>query len=313
MSSHKPHNDPNKHHIVPASYIEKWANGAGKVIEFRLIKGAYFSALPKHPNATGYAPGIYALPSDAKEEKQFIEKKILQPIDTHASIAHSILLSENPDRLNSQYVYSFSKFINSLVFRRISVAQQLIEGVPNFISKQLDEDKGVISQMLDIGLKEAPSNFVLKESPAKIKNSGAKVLANLLEKSDENINEILMAQWEIFDFQSTHETLLLGDNAPLIYNIQSMGRFIWLPLCPTKALLIAKNESQIDFFTQKNRTKLLRALNSDTVIRSDNFVWANDRWDTPYLHAFVKKRMKLRKPFHLPSLDLKQSKMNPDK
>ena len=80
-------NQPNKHHFVPAFYLSRWAGGQPKceLVEWSKPYKA-LGPTRRHPNATGFQPGLYSFESSDPNLKQWFESVFLRDVDNAASL-----------------------------------------------------------------------------------------------------------------------------------------------------------------------------------------------------------------------------------
>ena len=87
---------PTKHHHSPAFSLVPWAGADAKVCEMRMVPGLdrKFVAQRKHPNATGFMRNLYKIDGVPEQASQHLETNFMKPLDTRASTALNLMLSD---------------------------------------------------------------------------------------------------------------------------------------------------------------------------------------------------------------------------
>lgn len=103
-----------KNHFVPQGYLRQWAGQDERLCEF---SKPHHKVVPKrrHPAETGYQIDLYTISSAPEGERDKIEKRFMQRVDTDAAEAISYFREDVnlPDRLRS----GWSRFLMSLMQR----------------------------------------------------------------------------------------------------------------------------------------------------------------------------------------------------
>ena len=198
------------HHYVPQFHLSKWSNQRGKISQWgRIPFNNKFVCTPVTTAATAYVPGVYSLAHVNDEEAQQIEIKLFGKIETAAKPVLEKLISQGPARLSVQQRYWWTVYLDASL-RRVP---HIVEMVTSSVQERIARDMSQPIPEFDAAKGDAPENTLFewasKHAPARVANSGLKVLVDLIQ-SERAIDRIIHLGWLVKDVSTEPRRLLVG-------------------------------------------------------------------------------------------------------
>lgn len=225
---------PNKHHFVPAFYLQKWAGLGAKGDELIEWSKPYKTIKPirRHPNATGFQSGLYTFPDLIDPAaRQLFESEFLKQTDTSASESIEHIIAGRAHVLNDRQKSEWVRFLMSLHFRHPDVVAEIREG-NSALWKNHDRFTNASYQRAK-GPNDPPTfdEYVAQLGP----DAGTRVELDLLVAAMDNEiigKHILRMAWGVFDTSATRYRLLTSD-WPIELSLGSVPPVVMLPLTLT--------------------------------------------------------------------------------
>lgn len=264
------------HHYVSQFHLRMWEQRDGKIDQWgriafnkKLVRTSVTSA------ATAYVPGLYSLEHVNETEAQQIEKDIFGKIETEAKPVLAKLISRGPAKLSVRERYWWTIYLNASLLRVPHVVEKVKAGAKELVEKELSQD----IPEYDSAKGDAPEatlfEWAAKHSPARLANSGLKVLVRLLG-SEKAIDRIIHLHWLVRDVSAAPRQLLLGDNPfERIGDLYKPRTLICLPLSPTHVFFGSDALDIIENLKTLPPRAVIRASNISTLTTAKRFVYGN--------------------------------------
>jgi hypothetical protein len=302
---------PSKHHYLPKFFVDRWADGDGKVAEYRYPErvedaGKSPEYRPnrsliikrKWPSQTAYIPDLYANESKLDPvERQALEMVFMQKVDSHAADALADLEEHKRKSDDSALRSGWSRFLMSLMHRSP-------ERVKHITAKVREYEEGALTAELaaEIGPRYAerrgpddPETYEewLTLQPPLTPDLRVRLLRLIIDSK-----RIGMAlnnmHWRVHVLPDLQYGFVTGDQPLLMSDGLGHSRsFVLTPISPT-AYFVASNEEQVaEAFLCQNPKALQRSINEAVTRQSRHVIIARDDAQ----RAFVEKRfLKLAAP-----------------
>lgn len=200
------------HHYVPQFHLRMWEKPDGKISQWgRIPFNNKLVCTQVTSAATAYIPGLYSLEHVNAAEEQQIEKDIFGKIETEAKPVLAKLISHGQATLSVRERYWWTIYLNASLLRVPHIVEKVKAGTKELVEKELSQH----IPEYDAAKGDAPERTLLewatKHAPARLANSGLKVLASLLG-GERAIDRIIHLRWLVKDVSEAPRPLLLGDN-----------------------------------------------------------------------------------------------------
>lgn len=268
------------HHYLPQFHLRMWENGDGKISQWRRIPfNNKLVCKPVTPAATAYLPGLYSLAHVRDEEVQQIETELFGKIETATKPVFEKLISLGPGRLSVQERYCWTIYLNASLLRvphvvglvktrmQERMAQNLSRPIPEFDAAKGDAPEDTLFE------------WASKHAPARVANSGLKVLVDLIQ-SEKAIDRIIHLRWLVRDLSTGPRRLLLGDNPfQRVGDLYKPRTLISIPLSTTHIFLASDAIDIVQHFDRIPAKDLVKASNQSTLISAKRFVYGDAERD----------------------------------
>ena len=292
-------NQPTKHHFVPAFYLSKWAVGEPKCELVQWSK-PYKAIVPKrrHPNATGFQPGLYSFESSDPNLKQWFESVFLRDVDTAASLLIDRIIGGQAHALDAQEKSHWARFLMTLHFRHPDVVEELrADNLTLWKHHELftRESYALARRSTD------PDNFdefLALAGPDAL----AMVQIDLLTAAMDNPEigrRIVGMAWDIIDTSQASSSLLTSD-WPIDLGMGDDPPIVALPLGPNCIFVASDDPAYLVALREGDLDALVLAMNTHVVGRAQRYVFSSDESQ----EAFIKAQMSTQQvqPPYFPSI-----------
>jgi Protein of unknown function (DUF4238) len=107
---------PQNHHYVPVFYLKRWVGNDGRLCMYIRPRPRHrVKTYWKHPDATGYAEDLYAIPGADDETANHLEGRFLNRADNDAADALDLLENERGPGLDVRLRSGWSRFMMRLL------------------------------------------------------------------------------------------------------------------------------------------------------------------------------------------------------
>jgi hypothetical protein len=250
----------------PGGKIDQW----GRIpFNKKLVCTAITSA------ATAYVPGLYSLEHVNETEAQQVERYIFGKIDTEAKPVLAKLINRGPDKLSVRERYWWTIYLNASLLRVPHVVEKVKTGAKERVEKELSQD----IPEYDAAKGDAPEGTLFewaeKHAPARLANSGLKVLVSLIG-SERAIDRIIHLRWLVKDVSSAPRRLLLGDNPfERVGDLYKPRTLISIPLSPTHVFFGSDAQDIIEHVEKLPAWEVVRASNVSALSTAKKFVYGD--------------------------------------
>jgi hypothetical protein len=276
---------PRDHHLVPAFYLGQWCTATPKLIEYSR-KHNKLIVKSVGPNATGFAFDLYAFPELPPEQAQFIEQKFFDYADRKATEAFRLLLASHTGKWDPELRNAWSRFLIALHLRHPHVVPEL-----RAAAQAIWTGTGTSAQKGYEAIRSPhhPATFdeYIEATDPLIP---VRARLNLIVKAfDNNIvrEHINNMHWSVLDLSASSRALLTSDRAVSLYLLKSAKGSVTLPLSPTKLFIAVNERTVFDDLRRMKQRQVVGGVNTHTVARAREFVWA----DTRSQEAYIAKHM----------------------
>ncbi|MBB5752859.1 DUF4238 domain-containing protein [Prosthecomicrobium pneumaticum] len=264
------------HHYVPQFHLGMWSGPSGQINQWGRI--AYNNKLvctPVTTAATAYVPGLYSLAHVNDEEAQQIETELFGRIETSAKPVLEKLISHGPAKLSVKERYWWTIYLNASLLR----VPHIVEMVTSSVQERIARDMSQTIPEFDAAKGDAPENtlyeWASKHAPARVANSGLKVLVDLIQ-SEKAIDRIIHLHWLVKDVSTGPRRLLLGDNPfKRVGDLYKTRTTISIPLSPTRLFIASDAQDIIDHFARLPARDVVKANNQSSLINAKKFVYGD--------------------------------------
>lgn len=264
------------HHYVPQFHLRMWERPDGKINQWgriafnnKLVRTSVTSA------ATAYVPGLYSLEYVNETEAQQIEKEIFGKIETEAKPVLAKLISRGPTKLSVHERYWWTIYLNASLLRVPHVVEEVKTKAKELVEKELSQD----IPEYDAAKGDAPEAtlfaWAAKHAPARLANSGLKVLVSLLD-SEKTIDRIIHFHWLVRDVSASTRRLLLGDNPfERVGDLYQPRTLISIPLSPTHVFFGSDASEIVEHLANLPAREVVKANNVSTLSTARKFVYGD--------------------------------------
>lgn len=276
---------PKKHHYLPEFFLQRWANVAGRVTEYRRPFDRLVSK-QRHPAATGYMIELYANKNKVDPvERQALELVFMQQVDALAADALAYLEANGTMPKNGPLRSAWSRFLMSLMHRSPERVSYLISKVREWEEGELNPElKHKYGALRGVGDPPTFEEWLQVNGPA-----APALLVKLLRMliDSENIGPVLNnMRWALHEADGAFG-LMTGDMPILVSNgLGQRDGFVMLAIGPSRLFIAAHDLEVIKSFTSQSANALQRGLNDACVRQSRHVIVA----DGDNQAAFVDRR-----------------------
>ena len=132
-----------KHHFVPQFLLRSWAEqGNDSKVELFRVDLPGVPSSRRSPKNTAYQEDLYALTSNtiAGVDKQFVEKRFLQVVDSSAARVRDKLIAGGLNTLDEGDKNDWTRFIMSLRTRQPLIIENIKAMAPDYLKANLAEN-----------------------------------------------------------------------------------------------------------------------------------------------------------------------------
>lgn len=262
------------HHYVPQFHLGKWSDQQGKISQWtRIPFNNKLVYKPVTTAATAYVPGLYSLAHVNDEEAQQIEIKLFGKIETAAKPVLDKLISHGPAKLSVEERYWWTIYLNASLLR----VPHIVEMVTSRVQERISQDLSQPIPEFDAAKGDRPEStlyeWASKHAPARVANSGLKVLVDLIQ-SEKAIDRIIHLRWLVKDVSTGPRRLLLGDNPfERVGDLYKSRTAISIPLSPTHLFIASDAPDILDHFARMPARDVVKANNQSSLINAKRFVY----------------------------------------
>ncbi len=253
-----------------------WEDRDGKISQWgRIPFNNKLVCKPVTAAATAYIPGLYSLAHVRDEEVQQIETELFGKIETASKPVLEKLISLGPNRLSLQERYWWTIYLNASLLR----VPHVVEMVKTGMQKRIAQDLSQPIPEFDAAKGDAPEDTLFewasKHAPARVANSGLKVLVDLIQ-SEKAVDRIIHLQWLVRDLSTGPRRLLLGDNPfERVGDLYKARTAISLPLSPTHLFIASDAPDIVNHFARMPARDVIKANNQSSLINAKKFVYGD--------------------------------------
>jgi hypothetical protein len=268
------------HHYVPQFHLRMWERPDGKISQWgRIPFNDKLVCTPVTSAATAYIPGLYSLEHVSEAEAQQIERDIFGKIETEAKPVLAKLINQGPARLSVRERYWWTIYLNASLLRVPHVVEKVKAGAKEIVEKELSQN----IPEYDAAKGDAPETtlfeWAAKHAPARLANSGLKVLVSLL-RSEKAIDRIIHLRWLVKDVSSSPCRLLLGDNPfERVGDLYKPRTLISIPLSPTHVFFGSDALDIIENLVKLPVREIIKASNVSTLTTARKHVYGSGERD----------------------------------
>jgi hypothetical protein len=259
-------NAPKKHHYLPVFYLKRWSGlPDGKLVEFRRPFGQLVKPRRVHPAGTGWASSLYSFDGLPPELSQAIETDFMQPKDSMASDALSLLETRSGGGAwSSRLRQAWVAFMKSLLIR---MPPDIIALKDNFINDWLNVGPGQEEAYQAARSPTDPltaAEYFATTDKTFLANHALRNLPGLTDSKF--ISEIIMnMHWFVVDAPVGYE-LLTSDRPLRMSPLKLDDAWAALPIGPTRVFWAVKHPRWEDHIRRNQRSDWVRAQN-ESVLR----------------------------------------------
>lgn len=267
------------HHYVPQFHLRMWENGCGKISQWgRIPSNNKLVCKLVTSAATAYERGLYSLEYVCDEEVQKLEIKFGE-IETATKPVLEKLINLGPGRLSVQEKYRWAIYLNASLLRVPHVVKMVKSGMQERIAKDLSQPIPEFIAVKGDAPEDTLYKWALKHAPARVANSGLKVLVDLIH-SEKVIDRIIRLQWLVRDLTIAPCRLLLSDNPfHRVGNLYEQRTLISIPLSPTHIFLASDAIDIVQHFDRMPAMDVVKASNQSTLRSAKRFVYGDAERD----------------------------------
>ncbi|MGL4090698.1 DUF4238 domain-containing protein [Agrobacterium cavarae] len=264
------------HHYVPQFHLRMWEQPDGKIDQWgRIAFNNKLVCTSVTSAATAYVPGLYSLEHVNETEAQQIEKDIFGKIETEAKPVLAKLISRGAAKLSLRERYWWTIYLNASLLRVPHVVEKVKAGAKELVEKELSQD----IPEYDAAKGDAPEatlfEWAAKHAPARLANSGLKVLVSLLS-SEKAIDRIIHLHWLVRDVSAAPRRLLLGDNPfERVGDLYKPRTLISIPLSPTHVFFGSDAPDIVEHLAKLPAREVVKASNVSTLSTARKFVYGD--------------------------------------
>lgn len=269
--------------------LRRWSVGAGSTI----LRAFYWDARrlqlaskSRGPKAFCYRPHLLTA-TGHPEGDDFYERDVFGSIDDAGAIAIADLLAAR--QLSVERRMRFTEFLLSLEARRPAVVEAIRTYGARRIAAMLDSDPRLIQAVEAGGHKEPPSVVQAQMRGMALKDELVKVVESLSLNS-RFAQQISSSFWQVRWADPEASTFALGDR-PLIRFNGTNENMVWvLPLSPQAVFIATGNAKSRQEIASMSGKQLARAVNSDSAMQCDKYVF----WTQEAPTEWLQRRLALR-------------------
>ena len=264
------------HHYVSQFHLRKWEGADRKITQWGRI--AYNGKLVRKlvsTAQTAYVPGLYMLEHVSPHEAEQIETKIFGGIETEAKPVLDKLIADGPGSLSVRDRYWWTVYLNAAILRVPHVVTKVKSDAERFVraalSADLEEYNAIKGNIPEGTLLE----WVERHAPARLANSGMKILVDLLFR-ERSIDRIIHLTWIVRDVSDASTKLLIGDNPfERIGDLYKPRTLISIPLSPTHVFFASDARDILSKLKAATAKEVVRASNVSTLTTAMKFAYGD--------------------------------------
>ena len=271
--------DP-KHHYMPVFYLQQWADGRSRLIEFsRRGPAQTVKPRPTSPAGTGYVRGLYRMEDIDPNVVNAVETLFLKPSDGLAAEALQCFLEEREFLRPGPMRTSWSRFMLSLMLR-----------YPEAVAHMKAQLRANVEQMyLQTRKPEEPETFAEYEAlhgTHDMARIHGKLLMDLMQES--RMGRLIFGMhWGVLKCKNYTRNLLTSDR-PIVSNaFQLSANHLCLPISPEHVFVACGTPQAETEFMRLDPLDVMLTMNDAVARQAKTYVWNTDDRQL----RFVKNRM----------------------
>lgn len=276
------------HHFVPVGMLRRWSIYQDSTILRAFYWDNHRSRLAsksRGPRAFCYRPHLLTAVGHPGGD-DFYERNVFGAIDDAGALAITDLLDAK--QLPQERRKQFTEFLLSLEARRPAVIEAIRTHGARRIAAMLDSDPTILQAVREGGHTQPPSLVQAKIKGMTLADELMHVVEMLARKSS-FADLISSAYWQV-RWADPEFTFALGDR-PLIRLNGTGENMVWvLPLSPQAVFIATGNENTRRQIASTSGKQLARAINSDSAMQCDKYVF----WTQEAPTAWLERRLSLR-------------------
>ena len=272
--------DP-KHHYIPVFYLQQWADGRSRLIEFsRQGPAQAVKPRPTSPTGTGYVRGLYRMEDIDPNVVNAIETLFLKPSDGLAAEALQCFVEEREFPRPGPMRTSWSRFMLSLMLR-----------YPEAVEHMKAQLRASVQKMyLQTRRPEEPETFAeyeaLHGTHAYMARIHGKLLMDLMQ--DSRMGRLIFGMhWGVLKCKNYTHNLLTSDR-PIVSNVFPLSaNHLCLPISPEHVFVACATPQAETEFMRLDPLGVMLTMNDAVARQAKTYVWNTDHRQL----RFVKNRM----------------------
>lgn len=277
MSGRGEHGPPRNHHVVPASFIRRWAAPEdGKVWSFR-YPYKRLDRRREYPETTGFKFDLYALSAGAPVERQVIESKFMQRLDSRAASALEEVLAVGGKPASARIASDWCRFVMSLISR----SPMRVAAISRFAEARDHADDPITrlryDQMRGSDWPPTLEAYLAQSRDRRFDENLAKIVVTKLSNSSRLGQAIMDLHWSVRSFAEGSPSLVLSDHPVTHSKVESREALVVMPIGPRQVFVAAKEWELIRGLENVPEADFIELTNNRTIGRADDVVITADR------------------------------------
>lgn len=232
-------------HYNPQFYLDQWTGADGRLVYYKRVATGAIVETSITPRRTSYEPDLYATPPVLPWETHdphLIEKRVMSPIDSAASLVLDKLVGVAPMSLTRNDRIAWATFLSSLLHRHRDAILDRDDGAPQMAREFMAGLLARYATPEDRARAAGVLTDVQLEQIARTAHRSAMVQAIQDPQAIERIEKLA---WDVLAIPSS--VPLITTDRPLLAN-RGKGRppILTMPLAPTRLFIAYPVEWQAD-------------------------------------------------------------------
>lgn len=280
---------PINHHFTPVFYLKEWTANDGRLVRYNRPRDVVV-AKSCSPSTTGSEDHLYSYEGVPPEKRALLEIEFFSPIDSHASIAHRILLDGGLNKLTGPQRIDWARFLLSMLLRVPQGLRDLERLADQTMRTNLQIEDAEFEALRKPGDPDTMYEWLAQKQPHVLANAHKSFLPGLID-NDELGSYLINMHWATIGVADAKHTLLTGDR-PFVstHGWKHSDATLLFPLSPRMLWVATNGTLQTAQVLKHSHNHMVRTMNEQVARYSVDFVIGTDASQLQFVERRLRKR-----------------------
>lgn len=269
--------DPRKHHYVPEFFIRRWAADEDDVWCYRRPHEA-IDRKRKPPSAIGFEVDLYALQGGDPADRQSIESRFMQQLDSRAALALKEVVAVGGRPASPIMASDWARFVMSLISRSPARVRE-ISAIAEAREYRGEGDSLEARYQATRGddWPATVADYLSSTRDRRFDEDLGRMVVKRLCDAPRMGELIVNMEWGVRDLTDPGLTLLLSDQPVTFGSFSTPNGVIVMPLGPRSIFIAHRSPERMPLMMMIPEQTFVETLNRKVVEQARSVVIASDR------------------------------------